>query len=283
MRRGRADSKGAAQLALFVFSVFVLVWIFETPHVPRVAELRLLVLGLACALYWAGLCWLSYLALEPFARRLWPETLISWQRLLAGRVADPRVGRDLLIGSLAGMGWFVLLALARLVPGWFGQPSTVPFWDWWIANTFVSGHWLGSFLADIAYSVRNGLFFWLLFLILFRGVFRQPRLAVGLYVLILAVLRGPLDGLPASSWLFVACAQALGVTVLVRCGVLAVITMTFVAYTLEFPITTDLSSWYARDGLLALGSILALAGFGCWSALGGWAWRARSSWEGAAG
>jgi len=268
LRRGRADRQGADRLALFVFAVFLLVWLVETPHILGGAELRLLVLGLACALYWAGLCWLSYLALEPFARRLWPQTLISWGRLLAGRVRDPRVGRDLLIGTLAGTAWFVLFALARLAPGWLGQPPPVPYWDWWIPSTFISGFWLGNFLADIAYAIRNGLFFWLLFLILFRAVFRKPWLAIGLYVLTLAALKGPLDGLSAASWLCVAGAQALGVAVLVRWGVLAVVTMTFVAYTLEFPITGDFSAWYARDGLLALSSILVLAGYGCWTALG---------------
>ena len=44
--------------------------------------------------------WLYYVALEPFVRRLWPDVLISWSRLLSGRLQDPLVGRDLLIGCL---------------------------------------------------------------------------------------------------------------------------------------------------------------------------------------
>ena len=35
--------------------------------------------------------WLYYLALEPYVRRLWPQALISWSRVLAGRVRDPLV------------------------------------------------------------------------------------------------------------------------------------------------------------------------------------------------
>ena len=36
------------------------------------------------------------------------ETLISWTRLLSGRVRDPLVGRDILIGVLAGVALLVI-------------------------------------------------------------------------------------------------------------------------------------------------------------------------------
>ena len=64
--------------------------------------------------------WTAYLALEPYVRRNWPTTLISWTSLLAGRVTDPIVGRDVLIGMLAGL---VLKVLGQAANGWF---STQP-------------------------------------------------------------------------------------------------------------------------------------------------------------
>ena len=45
-----------------------------------------------------GALWLLYLALEPYVRKFWPTDLVSWSRLLAGNVADPQVGRDVLLG-----------------------------------------------------------------------------------------------------------------------------------------------------------------------------------------
>ena len=42
--------------------------------------------------------WLLYLALEPYVRKFWPTTLISWSRCVAGNALDPQVGRDVLIG-----------------------------------------------------------------------------------------------------------------------------------------------------------------------------------------
>jgi hypothetical protein len=138
-----------------------------------------------------------------------------------------------------------------------------------VPTTFLSGYWVGNLLDTFPYAIRNGLFFWLLLLILFRALFRKPWLAAGLYVVTLTALTGPLDGLPVASWLFVACAQVLGVVVLIRCGVLAIMAMIFVAFTLDFPITWDLSAWYAREGLMDLGLVLALAGYGFWTALEG--------------
>ena len=97
-RRGHADAKGAFRLAFGSFAILMVVWLFETHHVPGIEELRLLILGLAYSLYWAGLLWLAYIALEPYARQMGPDFLITWTRLLAGQWRDPRLGRDLLLG-----------------------------------------------------------------------------------------------------------------------------------------------------------------------------------------
>ena len=54
-------------------------------------------------LVWTAFTWLTYIAVEPPIRRLWPQMLFSLARLLAGRVRDPLVGRDVLIGVLGGI------------------------------------------------------------------------------------------------------------------------------------------------------------------------------------
>jgi serine/threonine-protein kinase len=52
---------------------------------------------------WRGfVAWAAYLAVEPVIRRKWPQSLISWNRMLAGRLRDPLLGRDLLLGVLGG-------------------------------------------------------------------------------------------------------------------------------------------------------------------------------------
>ena len=47
-------------------------------------------------LFVAGALYLLYLGLEPFVRRSWPTMLVGWSRVLAGRIRDPLIGRDIL-------------------------------------------------------------------------------------------------------------------------------------------------------------------------------------------
>ena len=66
--------------------------------------------------------WILYLALEPFARRRWPQMLISWTRgPLAGAGAIRSSARDLLIGALVGTtrawSWVPLRVLLPLGSG----------------------------------------------------------------------------------------------------------------------------------------------------------------------
>ena len=67
-----------------------------------------------------GMMWIYYLAIEPYARRFWPDALLGWTRLLSGHIRDPRVGRELLIGLACGAVG-VLIDQSKLVPmalGW---------------------------------------------------------------------------------------------------------------------------------------------------------------------
>ena len=70
--------------------------------------------------------WLVYIALEPYVRRLWPEVLISWSRLLSGRIRDPRVGRDVLIGGVAGLLLTLGLSVRLLLPARLGGTPIPP-------------------------------------------------------------------------------------------------------------------------------------------------------------
>ena len=74
----------------------------------------------------AAFVWLFYLAVEPYARRLRPWTLVSWTRLLGGGLGDPVVGRDTLVGLAWAVILFVLVPLPHVLPGPFGQPPPDP-------------------------------------------------------------------------------------------------------------------------------------------------------------
>ena len=127
LRLGRGDRRGAYRLAAFVFAAWAVAWFFGAHHVPNFGELPALhrVFGLGRLLGSASL-WVLYIALEPYVRRRWPATLVSWSRLLAGGFRDPLVGRDVLAGCLLAPFTAALGRLVWFVPSWLGYPPPQP-------------------------------------------------------------------------------------------------------------------------------------------------------------
>ncbi len=127
VRAGRGDRRGAVRLSTFILGCMFVAWVFGETHVAALGEATLLAMALSWALLVAGCCWLGYLAAEPFVRRQWPHMLVAWTRLLGGRVRDPLVGRDVLIGCAAGAVTAVLGLTGLVAPTLFGRaPDVVP-------------------------------------------------------------------------------------------------------------------------------------------------------------
>ena len=124
---GRADRRGAVRVALFIVVTELTAWVLGYHHVADVrVELFSFSAIAADAVFLGVMLWIVYAALEPYARRFWPDMLLGWSRLLAGRVRDPRVGRDVLLGLVFGLIWFGLDIGRRLLPGFLGYAASVP-------------------------------------------------------------------------------------------------------------------------------------------------------------
>ncbi|MBS0187469.1 MAG: protein kinase [Planctomycetes bacterium] len=106
LRQGKADRKGATRLAIATFALQSLVWLFRA-HFSSDPETipDTVIPALSFAAWLAAIVWMMYVGLEPVVRKRWPTSLVSWSRLLGGQLRDPRVGRDMLIGVLAGAVW----------------------------------------------------------------------------------------------------------------------------------------------------------------------------------
>src|SRR5207302_2595422 len=110
-RARRSDPPGALRLGLFVFAVQLALWVFRAHFTMSISAFGLLVMAISTSLFWGVMVALVYLALEPYVRRRWPHSIISWSRLLLGRWRDPLVGRDVLFGFVLGIFWVIVIQL----------------------------------------------------------------------------------------------------------------------------------------------------------------------------
>ena len=274
LRLGRGDRRGALRLAAFVFVSFLLSWILVGNHVPTFSELRLFVGAMSLALFFACLAWIIYIALEPLVRRRFPDTIISWTRFLAGRLRDPLVGRDLLAGAVVG----VLLALASkleyLTRAWLEARPPAPVLAWsatLLGPRYVVGDFLLSPAICFLFAIAVSLVFFLL-----RAFLKRDWLAGAVLVLVLAAAR-PSGAAGSASileggWIaaiFGLVAGVLLLLVLIRLGLLALISVGLFQHFLEYMLTTDPGAWHAGNSLFVLLVLAALATYGFRTALAG--------------
>ena len=86
----------------WIFTVQMVLWICRSHLVLSIGTFAMFLLALCTSVFYGVLMWTVYVALEPFVRRHWPQTMIAWTTLLSGRVRDPIVGRDVLFGVALG-------------------------------------------------------------------------------------------------------------------------------------------------------------------------------------
>jgi hypothetical protein len=267
---GRGDRRGAFRVALVLFAVGIVSWAAGAHHVADLnAQMGIAARGAGLVLLEAAMVWLFYLAVEPYARRLRPWTLVSWTRLLGGGLSDPVVGRDTLVGFAWAVALFLLDPLVRLVPAWVGQPGPEPPTG---ALEALQGP---GFLTSSVLEMASGSILFamavLLAFVLLRLVLRRDVLAtagVALLTCIPAAL-GAWDAAWAAAALGVLWAVS-WIALLLRFGLLAGIAGLFANELLEgLPLTADLSSWTASPTVLAI-ALLAVVAVACFrSAVGG--------------
>jgi hypothetical protein len=227
--------------------------------------------ALSNALFVSAMLWVLYIALEPYVRRFWPSTLVSWSRLVAGRVTDPLVGRDILIGAVfAAIIGLLNLAYVILAPalGYDALPPLMPrLSDLEGMREIISN--LGILAFNAPFSAL-----WLIFgIVLLRLVLRKTWLVVaaGMVLFVVATSGSLLDEGP--TWLrFGAqvCALALVLTLMLKFGLLAT-TSLFVSNLLvsSAPLTLDPNRWYFATSAWVLAIAASIAIYGFYAARGG--------------
>jgi eukaryotic-like serine/threonine-protein kinase len=272
IRKGRGDRRGALRLSSVIFCTSLIAWVANSTHFASVdPEMGRFFTAIGMALFNAGLLWLLYLALEPYVRKFWPVTLVSWSRLIAGQVVDARVGRDILIGTLFGIAIVIadrLQMQARTMLGVAHMPQTVPSVVW------LEG--FGQMVAAVAELVFSAMVnsLWIVFgLVVTNLIVRRIWITALIMVAFLlmttvsSILELPPIWLGSILALLVVSAM---VFVLLRFGLLAAIVMFFVNFALgNAVVTLDPSKWFFPTSATLLLFVAALAVYGFYSSRAG--------------
>jgi len=259
LRLGRGDRRTALRFGLYLGGVRML-WLLGAHHIASPAETALFVSHIAFAMYRVGLMWVFYMALEPYARRLWPEMLVSWVRLFGGRFRDPLVGRDLLVGALLGVALPLTSCLLRWIPARFQLAPFQPdrsLWEFEALRGF--RHTCAAIAGVHTESVLNFLVPIMLLLVL-RILLRSTWAAVAIVSVVGGIGFYPGSGdviVFGASFLLSACMVWF---VLFRFGLLSTLAGMSMAHQFtNLPVTFNLSAWYAGAGLPSLLLTLAVA------------------------
>jgi serine/threonine-protein kinase len=267
LRRGRGDRRGGLRLAVYMFVLCALSWALKGHLQASVLDLwRAFIFTVADSLFAATFVWIAYMALDPYARKYWPDLLISWNRLVAGRWRDPLVGRDVLIGTLFGCVWAACINLVYALPLWIRIPRVTPIHIESLPLG-TSAQALGYLLGDQSNAIVSSLAVTLV-LVSARLLFRRKAPAVAFTCLVVATLIVGGENYFVTIPLALLNALLL-TTALVRFSILTYGTCILVGtVTIHFPMTLDFSRWYAGRSVFALCVVLAMALYGFRCALG---------------
>ncbi len=258
VRARRGDRNGAWRVAatFFVCSTTInLVFAAHQMHILH--ELRIVAHALAAALLGAAAFWVVYMGLEPFVRRRWPQGLISWARLLAGRWRDPMVGRDVLAGMASGaLHAFTALTVFNLRALVYGTPllPSGPG-DVQMFRSPLAG------LAVLARSITNGaaqgLSLAVLVMLVLLVVRHRAVVPVTVYVIFFGMyLFASTD--PVMLAVF-AVLSALHAFTIVRFGLLGMITAMSAFACVMASLMPDAVAWYTLRGAAPLVVLTAVA------------------------
>jgi serine/threonine-protein kinase len=243
-------------------------WTLVTHHVPfQAGELGLFGEAIGHALMEGGLVWVLYLAVEPWVRRRWPQTLVTWSRVLAGRFRDPLVGRDILLSVLFGLGYLVVIEAVDYASARTGNspPSPERFVGGLMGLRYILGMYVTH--AELAIQAGPGL---LLQIFLLRVLLKKEWLAAAGFVLFWTCSKAlgsanPMFDVPLLIFVYVFL-----VVILMRYGLFA---LTLTAFLLDGTSpqlrTLDLTAWYGLSSTVAILVVLGLAFYGFHTSLGG--------------
>jgi serine/threonine-protein kinase len=260
-RRRRGDRKGAIWvfLGIFFVSFFESVGQQHPPASFADALNITLIEGVGSSLFFGAIGWVAYLAVEPFTRRHRPHLLISWSRIVAGNYLNPTVGRDLLLGVLAGCGAALMVHILHLLaPLAAPLQNGYPFFS--TATPLLALSRLATLLRLVLIQALGVMFF----LVVLKRWLRSEAIAIILTALILGLAAPNIE---IGVWWLIYSGTYIAALICVlvgsRLGLLGLTAAVFAETTFVFSFTAiRWSDWNVARPLLLLGFFAALAIYG---------------------
>jgi predicted Ser/Thr protein kinase len=261
---GRIDRKGALRIGIARCLLGLVMWVGTVHAIPNEGMVVCFFANCAAWLMWGASLALLYLALEPSVRARWPHSIVTWNRLLAGRWLDAQLSAHILIGAAVGSAVWVA---AEWIDDW--QSDALGTLGG-LASAVGTRQWF----AEHAGKLEGALFFGLLVFFAIcglRAIVRKDIPAAILAALLLSLANSSLFTSP--NWkvelaIYVGMYTVL-VFVLLRLGLVATMAAVFFIDTFNIiTLGTDWKTWYTPSGLATFLLLLSVAVFAFWRSQG---------------
>ena len=267
-KRNRADLRGAWIVAGVRMVCSAINWAGWTHPVEGDALLSNFLGAAGSWLLSGAIIWMIYMALEPAVRSRWPHSIVTWNRVLAGRWSDPQVGSEILLGAAVGSGMWMAFKLLNYALGGNTEPTNTDFGLFTVLGT---RQWVGAHASILGNALRTGI---IVFMAVFglRSILRRDWLAVLAASALFTMSEG--EPMRSEDWitmtlLFMAIYAVL-IYLLLRWGLVASITTIFFVNAFNnITLGTNLKTWYTPAGLSTFLLLLGIAVYAFWRSLGG--------------
>jgi hypothetical protein len=264
-KRGKGDVRGAWRVAKVIFALEMVLFLLFAHLSAGLGFISLLLMAAGTGLLLSAIFWTFYLALEPYVRAKWPQTIVSWTRLLSGKWRDPLVGRDVLYGVVLGLTWVLVYVFGYFFDLRVGEQPLFGRTELMEGVRATIGLWASDVLNAVLGAIE---FFFLL--VLLRVLVRNRWLAAVLFVALFAfpqILGSSHKLINTPVWIVIYGIAAFAV---VRFGLVVLAAAVFTAnLMLNLPYTLNWGRWYAGTSGSVLVSLVVVAVWGCFTSLAG--------------
>jgi serine/threonine-protein kinase len=262
---GRTDRRGALRVATAKFILGLFVWMGFVHPIQSEQMIFHFFNSVAQWLTISAMIWLLYLALEPEVRSRWPHSIVTWNRVLAGRWMDAQVGAHVLIGASIGC---AIWTAAELIDMWMSKGRLVPGGALFV--TMGTRQWMADHASTLSGALNLALIgFFCIFGL--RQLLRKDIFAAVTGAVLFTLLQGQVVTSP--DWLvfgtLFACISTILVLVLLRLGFVATMAAIFFIDSFDaIGLGLDWKTWYAPSGIATLFLMIAITLFAFWRSLG---------------